>query len=412
MELVKISQDRYHDFRLKAIFDACKWDLCVNDKNTLSEYAIVLDYEDYQLLKNATNKLSRETIDAELFLKDNKDCIKNLALPSHIIKQLSKFSNYDQSKHIRLMRFDFHPTTNGFKISEVNSDVPAGFAEASALNEIALNYIDNSHDFFAPKNFSDQLVLNIKTHMHAQDYIALIHCTAYSDDRQVVEYIGNALKKEGIMPIYLGPDSIAFEDKKAVSLQKYSQHSLGGMIRVFPIEWLVDLPKKIKWDGFFDTITMCCNHAIAIYAQTKRFPLVFDALKKRGLVFDAWEQFLPKTYDPRAVKKRIDSSMIIIKPALGRVGEDITIDGTMPQKTIAQIKKLAKRYPKDFVAQEKFESVPLAAEDKSLYHACIGAFSINGEFAGLYGRLSPSPRMDRDAIDTPVLVRTRGDNDE
>ena len=31
----------------------------------------------------------------------------------------------------RIMRFDFHPTLDGWRVSEVNSDVPGGFTEAS-----------------------------------------------------------------------------------------------------------------------------------------------------------------------------------------------------------------------------------------------------------------------------------------
>jgi len=31
------------------------------------------------------------------------------------------------------MRFDFHWTTEGFRISEVNADVPGGFSESSAF---------------------------------------------------------------------------------------------------------------------------------------------------------------------------------------------------------------------------------------------------------------------------------------
>jgi len=404
VSLVAIHKDEYKDFRLEAIFNACKWDPCVADKNTLSKYVITLDWDDYCFLEKATEKLSQETIAAEAFLKDNKKHIKNLALPRYITKQLHKFKNYNPKNHVRLMRFDFHPTTKGWEISEVNSDVPAGFAEASALNEIAQSYID-SKELQPPTNFAEKLVSAVKKHVKPLEYVALVHCTAYSDDRQVVQFVGDRLIEEGINPIYMGPDVIAFKDSKAYSFQKDNNQPLTGIVRVFPIEWLNDLPKKIKWTDYFSATTMSCNHPIAIYAQTKRFPLVFDALKKQGLKFDEWEKFLPKTYDPRAIKDRLNSESIIVKPALGRVGEDVTIDGTMPKKAIVLIKKSAKRYPKHYMAQEKFISVPVKADNGVLYHVCIGAFSINGKFAGLYGRLSPSARMDRNAIDAPILIK-------
>jgi len=377
----------------------------VADKNTLSEYAIVLDLEDYSLLERATEQLSLETIEAEQFLSNNKKYIKNLALPKYITRQLNKFDRYDPKNHVRLMRFDFHPTTKGWEISEVNSDVPAGFAEASALNELGLEFIGG--DFQTSTNFASVLIPAIESHVKKDEYVALVHCTAYSDDRQVVQFVGDRLKDVGINPIYMGPDAIEFKNSKAYSCQKNNNRPLSGIIRVFPIEWLNDLPKKIKWTDYFSTTTLCCNHPIAIYAQTKRFPLVFDDLKKQGLRFDVWEKFLPKTYAPKDVKKRLNLDAIVVKPALGRVGEDVTIAGTMSKKAIVSIKKAAKRHPKHYVAQEKFISVPIKADNGTLYHVCIGAFSVNGKFAGLYGRLSPSPRMDREAIDAPVLIKIK-----
>ena len=51
--------------------------------------------------------------------------------------------NYDPQDHIRLMRYDFHPTIDGkWAVSEVNSDVPGGFAESSLLPELACKTIN------------------------------------------------------------------------------------------------------------------------------------------------------------------------------------------------------------------------------------------------------------------------------
>ena len=65
------------------------------------------------------------------------DLVKKLGFPSKIKKVIPKIDNYSREKHIRLMRFDFHPTTEGWSVSEVNSDVPGGLAEASVLPRIA-----------------------------------------------------------------------------------------------------------------------------------------------------------------------------------------------------------------------------------------------------------------------------------
>ena len=41
--------------------------------------------------------------------------------------------------------------------------------------------------------------------------------------------------------------------------------------------------------NYFDTITTSCNHPIAIFAQTKRFPLVWDCLEKNGIKPIDWQ---------------------------------------------------------------------------------------------------------------------------
>ena len=404
MALIPITMDKYNDFRLDAIFSACKWDPCVADNNTLSNYVLVLDKSDAEYLEKATEELSYETIEAENFLKYNNHLAKDLCLPRYITKHLNKLACYNPKEHVRLMRFDFHPTTEGYKISEVNSDVPAGFAEASRLNELGLKYLEDQN-LGTPRNFGNELIVAIKKHVKSGESIACIHCTAYSDDRQVVQYIGDRLQENLFNSVFIGADCIEFRDKKAFSILKGNETKLGGMVRVFPIEWLKDLPKCYRWTDYFTTTTMCCNHAVAIYTQTKRFPLVWDKLEKHGLRFDMWRKLLPNTYDPKDVNLKTSTKEYIIKPALGRVGEDVTIEGTMPQKNIDSIKKLSRRYPKHYIAQEKFKSVPVLADNGIRYHICIGAFSVNGKFAGLYGRLSLSPRMDRNAIDAAVVIR-------
>ena len=93
----------------------------------------------------------------------------------------------------------------------------------------------------------------------------------------------------------------------------------------------------------------------------------------------------------------------IVKPALGRVGEDIPIRGAASDKEIVQFYKNAMRRPKQWIAQRLFRSKPLESVDGP-YHLCVGVFTVDGKYAGLYGRMSPSPRIDATAMDVPVLV--------
>ena len=132
-------------------------------------------------------------------------------------------TNYDPEKNIRLMRFDFHPTTDGgFAISEVNSDVPGGHAEGSVVPAIAKEMLDEANAEASVKDkqkerkttygymdFSSFLVDAISKKVPKNGTIFLNHCTCYSDDRQVMEFDADRLRAAGYKVIIGAADHIS-----------------------------------------------------------------------------------------------------------------------------------------------------------------------------------------------------------
>ena len=143
MKLIKIPEDKYYDYRLQAMFDCYKWDPQFCDSNTLSKYVLVLSKEENEDVIRLTENLDKETRLAEEYLNKNIKIAKKLALPKKILEQIPNMQNYDKNQNIRLMRYDFHPDINGsWVVTEVNSDVPGGFAESSLLSELARKTIN------------------------------------------------------------------------------------------------------------------------------------------------------------------------------------------------------------------------------------------------------------------------------
>ena len=68
-------------------------------------------------------------------------------------------------------------------------------------------------------------------------------------------------------------------------------------MRFYPLEWLPNLSGRTDWGGYYDTQTPSCNHPIAVFAQSKRLPLIWDEL---GLELPAWRALLPETRAPEA----------------------------------------------------------------------------------------------------------------
>ncbi|NLG81536.1 MAG: glutathionylspermidine synthase family protein [Bacilli bacterium] len=402
IKLVKIPAEAYSDYRYEVIFNGYKWDPQVGDANTVSEYVIVIDEETANNLESWGEVLSQETMLIEECLLKHPKIIKELGIPRIMRKALKSITNYERDKHIRLMRFDFHPTETGWNISEVNSDVPGGFAEASILPQIASKYVS---EFLPGTNFVEVLLESFKHKVKEHGIIALVHATSYSDDRQVMQFIGDYFDAHGYRALYAAPDHLNWQNGYPRCVIGDQEIKVDGVLRFFPLEWLCNLPKRYRWQNYYNPNIPSCNHPIAILTQTKRFPLF---LNKLDIDVQYWKKFLPRTIDPRKVDK--EAGEWIYKPALGRVGEYITIKTVVSNDELKKVKRAVKKEPKNWVAQEMFHSKKVQATDGNSFHLCIGVFTVDGKRAGFYGRISPYPRIDAYAKDIPILI-AKGDND-
>ena len=398
-----IPNDMYNEYKLDVMLDCYKWDPQFCDNNTVAKYALVLSEKEHEELKLLTEKLIKETTEAENFLNKNLKYTKALEIPNKFRSDIKSMKNYNPDKHIRLMRFDFHPTLeNKWAVSEVNSDVPGGFAEATLMNRKSLEYLSNENYYAI--SFGDFLADAIKKKVRQGGRIMLVHCTSYSDDRQVMQFLGDKLSGMGYEVIYAAADQLKFENGKAISILNNREGEVDGIIRFSPLEWVADMKSK-NWHGYFDTETVSCNHPIAIFAQTKRFPFVWDLLESKGIDLSTWRELLPETLEVN--DKKVDDKFIY-KPVYGRVGENISIKEACKDDEYKKILEDVKRHPKKYLAQKKFNSRHLTNEDGEEFHVCIGSYGVENSHAGYYARISRSPRIDSYAADIPVLIEKEG----
>lgn len=417
MKLLSIPEDKYEDYRLDVIFDGYKWDPQFLDDNTIAKHVLVITEEEHRELSRLTEQLAKETMEAEEILNRNLKLAGPLALPKSVRKELKKMKNYRRDSHVRLMRFDFHPTVEGgWAVSEVNSDVPGGFAEASVMPAIAAGLYPGGH--YRYEDFGSVLTGAIADKTAAGGRIMLVHCTCYSDDRQVMQFLGDRLKGRGFSVIYAAADHLRFESQEAVSILGGNVGKVDTIVRFTPLEWLTDMKYERRlagfwrsaprasdaWKGYFDSVTTACNHPVAIFAQTKRFPLVWDQLEAYGADFTAWRALLPLTIEVNDVKKQERQEGFIFKPACGRVGEDIAIKEACTKGEYEKILREVKKHPRKFLAQKRFDSKPLTSEVGESFHVCVGSYCIDGKAAGYYARISSQPRIDSRAADIPVLI--------
>lgn len=404
MKLVEIPIEKMEEYRLRLIFEGYKWDPQFKDHNTIAHHVLVLSKDEHEEIKRLTLELDAETTAAEEFLNSNISYAKKLRMTPKVARLLKRMRGYERERNVRLRRYDFHPVREGgYSVSEVNSDVPGGYAEGSLMPLIAKETLLSSASSEKPArsysytDFGECYVKAIKKIVKPGGRIALVHCTSYSDDRQVMQFIGDRLQMEGFEVIYMAADGLKFVDKKAISVLHGLEGEVDFILRFTPVEWLCKMRFK-SWTGYFDTVTPACNHPISIYAQTKRFPLVWDILEANGISMATWRKLLPETLPVRA-RLAQEKQGFVYKPVYGRVGEDISIKEACEENEYKKILRKVRLMPQNYVAQKKFISREVDGK-----HVCIGSFTINGEHCGYYARVSDTPRIDSNAADIPVLI--------
>ncbi|MCL2752236.1 MAG: glutathionylspermidine synthase family protein, partial [Firmicutes bacterium] len=283
IKLSMIPAEEYSAYRYNAIFKAYKWDPQVNDHNTVSKHVVLMNRDTAAQLSSMAKELADETILMEEALIGRQALAKELGLPKRIIKALPRLENYDRKRHVRLMRFDFHPTDEGWAVSEVNSDVPGGLAEAVVLPDLAGEYFG---DYERLGHVADDLAQNFKAKIRDGDTVAFVHATSYSDDRQVMQFLSDYFNSQGIKTLFAAPDHLRFKNGGAFSSISGFEGEIGAIVRFFPLEWLLNLPKSADWKGYYNCATPSCNHPVSVFAQSKRLPLIWDAL---GVEISAWK---------------------------------------------------------------------------------------------------------------------------
>jgi glutathionylspermidine synthase len=383
--------------RRQAIFDCCKWDPQVEDIATLAPFPLVLRRGAWRELASLAEALAAETLAAEAELAHRPELHRELGLPLPIRRALRRAIRLGAARGAaRVMRFDFHATPEGWRISEVNSDVPGGFNEASGFTRLMASHFPGTEPAGDP---AGQLAEAIRAAVPPRATVALVHATAYTDDRQVMVYLAREIEARGMRPVLTGPDHLRWSDGRAGLASDSFTGPVDFLLRFFPAEWLPNLPRPCGWKHFFHgSETPASNPASALLTQSKRFPLVWDRLAT-GL--PTWRRLLPETRDPRQVSWRDEEW--VLKPALGRVGDLIGVAGATEEREWKVIRKDVRRNPRMWVAQRRFTAVPLETAEGNVF-PCVGVYTIDGRAAGAYGRAASRPRIDHLAQDVAVLT--------
>lgn len=396
-----LGTEEWNSIRMRMMFECCKWDMQSEDHAVLADFPLVLEDDAWQLLARQAEQLAAEVLAAESELLQRPELQGRLGLPRNIRKVLRQCDPANAPVGCaRVMRFDFHLTPEGWRISEVNSDVPGGFIEAAGFAELMAEHYPA---YVIPQNPARTYANAIAATAADGALVALVHATAHSDDAQVMHYLAQELRRRNIRSILVAPNHVRWDSGVARISSSFATATPDILVRFFPAEWLPNLRPQAVWAPWFcGGKTAMSNPGSAILTQSKRFPLVWDELTAP---LATWRALLPESRDPSCVPSG-PSADWVLKPVLGRVGEGVAIHGVTQDRAFAEILGDVKRNPSLWIAQRRFDTVPLQTHS-GIREVCLGVFVVAAKAAGIYGRIAKKPLIDQDAQDVAVLIRQK-----
>jgi glutathionylspermidine synthase len=393
----ELDSKSFAEVRWRMMLDGCKWDPQVGDVATLAPFPLIIPANVIRDLERLAERLSEEALHAERALLERPKCFGVLGFSRALTRVLSAPAAPTPAA-ARVLRYDFHPTAQGWRISEANADVPGGYSESSLFPRLMAEHVSGASPAGDPAAaLADAMVAS----MGRPGSVGLLTGTGHMEDHQVIAYLARVLRGRGCTTVCTHPRQIAWKDGFArLICADGSARAVDVIMRFYQAEWLGRRPPSDGWPGFFrGGSTPVCNPGTALAIESKRFPLVWDRL---GLELPTWRALLPTTCDPRDLGWRFGDGWVL-KTALCNNGDTVALPSDRERWTSAVWG--ARLQPGLWVAQRWFETTSIATPLGPMY-PCLGLYTIDGRAAGVYGRIARRPLIDAAAIDVAVLVGT------
>ena len=381
----------FAEVRRRAVLDGCKWDPQVGDVSTLAPFPLLLRRGAWNQLAAWAEQLAAETIRIEGEILERPELLNQLGLAAPLRRVLQRAEPLTPGA-VRTMRFDFHYTTDGWRISEVNSDVPGGFTESSFFPRLVAEHCP----YATPPDPAEAWARNVSLAAGPSGLVCLLSAPGFMEDHQIMAYLGKRLHAHGCQTCFANPGQITWQHRKAF----LRATPLDALVRFYQGEWLPRLPRRSGWSHFIrNSLTPVTNPGAAIISESKRLPLVWDRLATSPQL---WRRFLPETRQPQEVPWRTDDGWIL-KSAFSNTADEVCIRDMMNQRDWGKLQWEVRLLPWHWIAQRRFQSLEVDTPHGAM-HACVGVYTIDGRAAGAYGRIARRALIDYAAVDVAILI--------
>jgi len=367
-------------------------------QEVLLDFPLLMTPGEWPRLARLTEKLAAEVLSAERELLSRPELYPLLGLKSKIEKILQSCEPDCRPEAVpRVMRFDFLHTTEGWLFSESNPDVAGGYFEAYKLTEAMAAYYPG---FLPPPNPAAAHAEAIRSTVGKDALVAFVCPFSWHYYAHQAKLVMKELEMWGIRGIMTTPRSLRWESGFARVLRSPLTGKPSLVVRQLLAEGLLKLCQRSQWAPWFcGARTPVSNPCHSILTESKRFPCV---LKELDAPMPTYRRHSPESRSPTEVSTAFENQWVF-KPAFGAQGRRIAIAGVTPKSAFKAVANKARRHPVKWVAQRRFQSVPVPTE-RGPGHICLGIYTVDGVAAGLYARIKGKPLIDQFAMSIPVLI--------
>jgi glutathionylspermidine synthase len=298
-----------------------------------------------------------------------------------------------------------------WRACEINADCPGGHNEALGLPELAraAGFAGALDPTLVPGALVERLAS-----LAGGKAVGLVHATAYAEDLQVCALLQRLLQRRGVRALLVPPTAPRLRDGELV----VRGEALGVLYRYFPAEYMegqanLDDVIAAVGSGAVRTITSFSH----IYAQSK---LAFArAWAREGSIESLLDRgaraslgaYVPESYDALAVARDslvTDRASWVLKRAFGRVGDQVYVGSLCADAewaaVVDEVLELCRgSEPQSWIAQRfvRQQTIPTPWGDRFV---TLGAYVLDGRFAGYFARITPESHVSHDALCVPVFT--------
>jgi glutathionylspermidine synthase len=396
-----LSRKDWAAYRRQVLLDCRDCGVPPSEYFTLARFPLLMEPRTWRELSQMAEKLTREILAGEQELIRRPDLHAALGIPADIRAALSQCNRKGTPRSTaRVMRFDFHFTPQGWRITEVNADVVGGFIEGAGMTDLMAAYVPHNA---TPGNPARAYAQAARKAAGKGAAIVFVRNGLFARYRGI-KALAREMRRHGLRPLMRKPGQLNWSAGLAHLVPSHRVGQPGLLIRFVNTDWLPRLHRRSQWTPWFaGGKTPMSNPGTSVLIQSKRLPLIWDKLRSP---MPTWRALLPETRCP----SELDAATLkgwVLKPVLGRVGVGLAMPGTTEEAKYKKILRQARRDPNGWAAQRLFQSMPVPTP-QGPRHICLGIFTIAGRATGAYARMTAKPLVDGYAEEVAVLLRGRG----